>query len=40
MGEYLKYADLKFQDLAEARASCIIQAAPASLTMSIYVNPK
>ena len=39
MGEYLKYADLKFLDSAEGRASCIIQRA-AALTMDVYVNPK
>lgn len=41
MGKYLKYADLKLSDSAEGRASCIIHtAAAATLTMSVYVNPK
>lgn len=40
MGEYLKYADLEFQDSAKGRTSCIIQRATATLTMNVYVNPK
>lgn len=36
--KYLKYADLKFQDSAKGRASCIIQRAAATPTMNVYVN--
>lgn len=35
MAEHLKYADLKFQDSAKGRASCIIQRAATTLTMKV-----
>lgn len=39
-GGYRRYAELKFWDLAKKSGSCIMQTAAATLTMSIYVNPK